>query len=60
MAGAEVNARIVYWGIEGAGTTANLRAIHDKPGLRLGGIIQGRKAGYIGKDDGHLFALTFN
>ena len=30
MADAEVNARIVYWGIDGAGTTANLRAIHAK------------------------------
>lgn len=30
MAEAEVNARIVYWGIDGAGTTANLKAIHAK------------------------------
>ncbi len=30
MAEGEVNARIVYWGIAGAGTTANLRTIHSK------------------------------
>ena len=30
MADAEVNARIVFWGIEGAGTTSNLKAIHAK------------------------------
>jgi len=29
-AGSEVNARIVYWGIEGAGVSANLRTIHAK------------------------------
>jgi len=28
--GAEVNARIVYWGIEGSGKSTNLRAIHSK------------------------------
>jgi hypothetical protein len=28
--GAEVNARIVYWGIEGSGKSSNLRAIHSK------------------------------
>jgi signal recognition particle receptor subunit beta len=28
--GAEVNARIVYWGIEGAGKTTNLQVIHSK------------------------------
>ncbi|MDX1649657.1 MAG: ADP-ribosylation factor-like protein [Myxococcota bacterium] len=28
--GAEVHARIVYWGIEGAGKTTNLRVIHSK------------------------------
>ncbi len=28
--GAEVNARIVYWGIEGAGKTTNLHAIYSK------------------------------
>ena len=29
-AASEVNARIVYWGVEGAGVSANLRTIHAK------------------------------
>ena len=27
---AEVNARIVYWGVEGAGKTTNLKVVYSK------------------------------